>query len=144
MKLLSDIRSYLKQLASYYVHTARKVVSDIYKLEVKFLEQLKKELRERYISTYNECKKFKYIPRAFLDMVVSNEDIVEVTRRLVHKDGGTSGFTTLYENKKMDLSVEKIILEPRYRELFTREDWQAAYLRLKQFEYDRLDEIEVP
>lgn len=108
------------------------------------MEELKRELRERYISTYNECKKFKYFPRAFLDMVVSNEDIVAVTRRLVHKEGGTSGFTTLFENNRMDLSVEKIILEPRYRELFTREDLLVSYERLQQYKYDRLNEIEVP
>lgn len=108
------------------------------------MEQLKRELRERYISTYNECKKFNYLPRAFLDMVVSNVDIVEITRRLIHKEGGTSGFTTLFENKRMDLSVENIILETRYRQLFTRDDLQAAYSRLEQYEYDRLDEIEIP
>lgn len=87
---------------------------------------MKRELRERYISTYNECKKFKYFPCAFLDMVVSYEDIIEVTRKLIHKEGGTSGFTTLFENKRMDLSVEKIILEPRYRELFTYQDFKQA------------------
>lgn len=108
------------------------------------MEQLKRELRERYISTYNECKKFKYFPRIFLDMVVSNEDIVNVTKKLIHKEGGTSGFATLFENKRMDLAVEKIILEPRYRELFIYEDLQAAYSRLEQFGYDRLDEIEEP
>ncbi len=108
------------------------------------MEQLKRELRERYISTYNECKKFKYLPRVFLDMVVSNEDIIEVTKRLIHKEGGTSGFRTLFENMRMDLSVEKIILENRYRELFSNEDLQVAYARLKEFEYNRLDEIEAP
>lgn len=108
------------------------------------MEQLKRELRERYISTYNECKKFKYFPRIFLDMVVSDEDIVNVSKKLIHKEGGTSGFTTLFENKRMDLSVENIILEPKFRDLFTHEDLQAAYGRLKQFSYDRLDEIEIP
>ena len=108
------------------------------------MEQIKRELRERYISTYNECKKFNYLPRAFLDMVVSNVDIVEITRRLIHKEGGTSGFSILYENKRMDLSVENIILELRYRELFNRDDLLAAYDRLKQYEYERLDEIQLP
>lgn len=72
-------------------------------------------------------------------MVVSNEDIVEVTRRVIHQEGGTSGFATLFENKRMDFSIEKIILEPRYRELFTYDDLQAAYNHLKQFIYDQLD-----
>ena len=108
------------------------------------MDKLKQELRDRYIATYNACKKFKYTPRAFLDMVVSDEDIVEVTRRLIHKDGGTSGFATLYENGRMDLSVEKIILEPQYRPLFRSEDLVAAYERLKQYQYPYLSEIEVP
>lgn len=108
------------------------------------MEQLKSELSERYISTYNECKKFIYSPSAFLSMVVSDEDIVEVTRKLIHKEGGTTGFTTLFENQRLDLSVENIILEPKYRELFTHEDLQAAYDRLKLYEYSKLDEIDMP
>ena len=108
------------------------------------MEQLKRELRERYISTYNECKKFKYLPRAFLDMVVSDDDIVDVTKRLIHKEGGTSGFTTLFENNRMDLSVEKIILESRFRGLFALEDLNAAYTRLMEYKYDKINEIEKP
>ena len=108
------------------------------------MDKLKQQLRDRYIDTYNACKKFKYTPRAFLDMVVSDEDIVEVTRRLIHKDGGTSGFATLYENGRMDLSVEKIILETKYRPLFSREDLIVAYERLKEYQYPALSEIEVP
>ena len=108
------------------------------------MEQLKRELRERYISTYIECKKFKYTPTKFLDMLICNDDVVDVTRRLIHKDGGTSGFATLFENKKLVLSVERIILEPRFRELFTAEDLRAAYNRLKEYNYDGLNEIEMP
>ena len=108
------------------------------------MEQLKRELRERYISTYKECKIFNYKPRIFLDMVVSIDDIVEMTRRLIHKDGGTDGFNTLHENKRLDLSVENIILEQRYRVLFSREDLIAAYDRLEKYKYERLNEIEKP
>ena len=108
------------------------------------MEQLKQELRNRYIDTYNACKKFRYTPRAFLDMVVSDEDIVDVTRRLIHKDGGTSGFTTLFENGRLDLSVERIILKPKYRMLFAAEDLATAYERLKEYQYSGLSEIEAP
>lgn len=101
------------------------------------MEALKCSLRERYIETYKECKKFKYFPRAFLDMVVSGEDIIDVTRRL-------SGFATLFACKRMDLSVERIILEPQYRVLFTTEDLRAAYDRLAQYEYEDLAQIEAP
>ena len=112
--------------------------------EDSIMEQLKRELRERYISTYNECKKIKYSPRYFLDMVVSNEDIIEVTRRLIHKEGGTSGFEILYEKNRMDLSVENIILEPRFRVLFSKEDLIVAYQRLKDYGFIGLDKIKKP
>ena len=108
------------------------------------MEALKCSLRERYIETYKEFKKFKYFPRAFLDMVVSGEDIIDVTRRLIYKEGGTSGFATLFACKRMDLSVERIILEPQYRVLFTTEDLRAAYDRLAQYEYEDLAQIEAP
>lgn len=108
------------------------------------MEALKAELRDRYIATYKECKTFKYFPTAFLNMVTSNEDIVEVTRRLIHKEGGTDGFATLFMNKRMDLSVEKIILEPKYRALFSQDDLRAAYDRLREYQYEALAQIEPP
>lgn len=108
------------------------------------MEQLKRELRERYLSTYKECKKINYKPRIFLDMVVSIDDIVEMTRRLIHKKEGTEGFFILAEKKRLDLSVENIILEQRYRVLFNRDDLLAAYNRLEQHGYKRLNEIQEP
>lgn len=108
------------------------------------MDSIKRELKECYLSTYRECKKFGYAPTRFLDMVVSDDDIVAVTRRLIHKDGGTSGFETLYMNKKLDLAVEKIILEPRFRVLFTKEDLDVAYRRLEEYGYDGLGQIEKP
>lgn len=108
------------------------------------MEALKEELRDRYLLTYKECGKFKYFPTAFLGMITSGEDIVEVTRRLIHKNGGTDGFTTLFLNKRMDLSVEAIILEDHFRELFEKEDLAAAYSRLEEHEYPGLKQIKKP
>jgi len=108
------------------------------------MEILKEELRDRYISTYKECKKFKYFPTAFLSMVTSDDDIVEVTRRLIHKKGVTDGFVTLFMNKRMDLAAEKIILEPKFRVLFSQKDLQSAYDRLKEYQYEDLNQIESP
>lgn len=108
------------------------------------MDSVKRELRERYLSTYRECKRFGYKPSLFLDMVVSDDDIVAVTRKLIHKEGGTSGFETLYMNRRLDLSVEKIILEPRFRALFTRDDLRTAYDRLLEYGYDGLGQLEQP
>lgn len=108
------------------------------------MDALKRELRERYLSTYRECKNFGYKPSLFLDMVISDDDIVAVTRKLIYKSGGTSGFETLYENKRLDLSVERIILEWRFRRLFSKEDLCTAYDRLAEYNYEGLTQIEKP
>ena len=114
------------------------------KYGVRYMDSLKRDLRERYLSTYRECKKFGYAPTRFLDMVVSDDDIVAATRKLIYKEGGTSGFETLYMNKRLDLAVEKIILEPRFRVLFSKEDLDTAYSRLEEYKYDGLSQIERP
>ena len=108
------------------------------------MEQLKRELTERYISTIKECKRLGYPPRYFTDMLISDDDVVEVTRRLVCKEGGTDGYRKLYEMGRLDLTVENIILEPRFRVLFSLEVLQAAYNQLKLCEYDGLSKIEAP
>ncbi len=108
------------------------------------MNSIKKELKDRFLTTYRECKKFGYKPSLFLDMVVSNDDVVAVTRKLIYKDGGTSGFETLYRNNRLDLSVEKIILEPQFQVLFTKEDLRTAYDRLAEYGYKDLGEIEMP
>ncbi len=108
------------------------------------MEQLKKELRHRYIMTYRECQKLGYTPHYFMNMVASDEDVVAVTRKLIHKQGGTEGFTRLAMLGRMDLSVENIILEDRYRPLFSTEDLQSAYANLAKYEYNRLHEILAP
>lgn len=105
---------------------------------------LKRELRTRYAKTCRKCKDFGYTPTRFLNMISGNDDIVEITRRLIYKDGGISGLEILRQNDQMDLSVEKIILEEEFRDLFTREDLAVAYKRLEECEYPGLDQIKKP
>jgi len=105
------------------------------------MEQLKRELRKRYKSTYKESVKIGYTPSLFLRMISSTDDIVDVTRRLIHND--TLGFAKLNELGRLDLSVEKIILEPKYKVLFIQEDLQVAEDRLEKHGYNKLGEIEM-
>ncbi|MDE6260703.1 MAG: hypothetical protein K2M42_07585 [Oscillospiraceae bacterium] len=107
-------------------------------------DSLKLELKKRYISTYQECKKFGYTPTRFLNMVSSRDDIIMVTRQLIYKDGGTLGFETLRQNGRLDLSVERIILEEKFRDLFIKEDLVTAYNRLEEYGYPDLDQIDKP
>ena len=51
------------------------------------------------------------------------------------KDEVSDGFTTLWELKRLDLSVEAYVLRPEYAPLFTEEERGIARARLRQYGY---------
>jgi hypothetical protein len=58
---------------------------------------------------------------------------VETARRLLRKDDISDGFTTLWELKRLDLSVEAYVLRSEYTPLFTEEERGIARARLKEY-----------
>jgi len=60
---------------------------------------------------------------------------VETARRLLWKDDISDGFTTLWELKRLGLSVEAYVLRPEYASLFTEEERGIARARLRQYGY---------
>jgi hypothetical protein len=56
-------------------------------------------------------------------------------KQLITKEGGTYGFTILYEMGRLDLSVEAHVLKPEYAELFTEEEKRICRERLKEYGY---------
>jgi hypothetical protein len=57
----------------------------------------------------------------------------ETARRLVMATSPSDGFTTLLERKRLDLTVEAVILRPEFQELFTAEEVERARDRLQQY-----------
>lgn len=49
-------------------------------------------------------------------------------------------YTALWEKKRLDLTVEALILEPRWHDLFTDADRDIARKRLQKYGYDRLSD----
>jgi hypothetical protein len=54
---------------------------------------------------------------------------------LIHSTQPSDGFTALWERKRLDLTVEAVVLRPKWNYLFTKEDRLATYRRLKNYEY---------
>ncbi len=54
---------------------------------------------------------------------------VETARRLL--PAMSDGFTALYEHCRLDLTVEYLVLQPRWHQLFTDEERDTARRRLK-------------
>lgn len=96
-------------------------------IENKFNE----EMRNIY---YTAKKELKYNAARFLQLL-SEKGGLQAAKILIAKNGGTYGFAILYENKRLDLSVEALVLKPEYITLFTKEERKLCKDRLNEFGY---------
>lgn len=84
------------------------------------------------VGIYHEAKREGYTASYFLRML-SELGPVETARRLITAETPSEGFTRLYELGRLDLTVEAVVLEPRWIELFSDAERRAARERLAQY-----------
>ncbi|MBS0189659.1 MAG: hypothetical protein JSR52_00785 [Planctomycetes bacterium] len=82
----------------------------------------------------NECRRIGYNPTGFMGMVTSSSAF-EAVRTLLAKREPSDGFTTLWGKKRLDLTVEAIVLKPEWRSFFTPPERETARRRLAAAEY---------
>lgn len=66
---------------------------------------------------------------------MAREAGLKAAKQLISKSGGTYGFEVLWENNRLDLSVEALVLKPEYNDLFTDEEREICRKRLIEFGY---------
>lgn len=98
------------------------------------------ELEERFgndmIYIYNAAREeCNYNASRFLQMIYDKGGLA-AARQLIRKTGEFAGLIALYDNKRLDLSVEAYVLKPEYAELFTEEEKEICRKRLHEYEYD--------
>jgi len=90
--------------------------------------------KEGMLKTYREAFKLGYKATYFLRMV-NEMGAVPAAKRLIHDPNFSSGFTQLWELKRLDLSVEALVLQPQWQELFDDQDRKAAREKLAKLNY---------
>lgn len=99
------------------------------------MSELESRFHEEMKNIYYAAKKeIGYNASRFIQ-IVSNEGGLKAAKKLITKNGGTYGFEVLWENKRLDLSVETLVLKPEYRELFTDEEIERCKSRLNDYGY---------
>lgn len=91
--------------------------------------QFTKDMMNIYAIAKKECG---YQASRFIQLVVEKGG-VSAAKQLIHKEGGTYGFTTLWEHNRLDLSVEAYVLKPEYKTLFTEEERKICKERLLEY-----------
>lgn len=79
-------------------------------------------------------KKHGYTPTYFLQMV-SERGAVRATKDLLVSKEPSEGLFTLWHLGKLDMSVEAMVLDPRYQCLFDEEERRTARKRLADLDY---------
>lgn len=100
------------------------------------LEQLEVEFDEAMHSIYHRAlKEAGYKATIFLDMLFANRGI-ETARRLIHSTQVSTGYTALWERKRLDLTVEALIRDnPKWHPLFTADELAICRKRLGKYGY---------
>jgi hypothetical protein len=101
---------------------------------------LEAQFHEAMIGIYESAKReVHYTAHRFLEMV-DRLGGVPAARRLVTAPNASDGYTRLWEEKRLDLSVEYLVLSPKFQPLFTEEERSLARQRLLDYGFpgDRL------
>ncbi|GAB3214053.1 hypothetical protein GCM10027294_51110 [Marinactinospora endophytica] len=75
-----------------------------------------------------------YTPGYFLSMLADLGPL-EAARKLLNAPAVSDGFAALWERGRLDLTVEALVLEPRFASLFDERERETARKRLEQFGY---------
>ena len=92
------------------------------------------DFEKRIDIAVRESNDIGYKPSIFMEMR-ERHGTVNAIKRLIHSPKIPYGFTILWEMHRLDLSVENIIQEKEWIDLFTDEDRLVAKERLKDYGY---------
>lgn len=96
-------------------------------LEARFDDAMMKAYRRAlYECGYNATR--------FLQMLYEHRGL-GTARILLHASHVSDGYIALWERKRLDLTVEAIILDPTWRPLFSEEEREIARRRLTEYDY---------
>ena len=95
-------------------------------------EQFDQALFEAYLTAKNEAG---YNATIFYGMLIDRGG-VSTAKYLINAPKVSDGYTALWEKKRLDLTVEAIVVEnPRWHPLFEQEELENARKRLVEYEY---------
>jgi hypothetical protein len=97
-------------------------------LEARFDEAM----MDVYRRALNECD---YKATRFLRMLHEHRGL-ETARILLHASKVSEGYVALWERKRLDLTVEAVILTSEWNSLFSEQDREIARKRLAEYGYE--------
>lgn len=94
------------------------------------LNLLKNKFNQDILFIIEESKKIGYNPSRFIQMFYenNNDGVLLATKLIPQKE--TDGYTTLWQKGRLDLTLEALVTQSKYNELFNPEIIEIARKRL--------------
>lgn len=98
------------------------------------MTDLAKEFENAMLDIYEQAARLNYRATYFLRMVHERGG-VGAAKHLLAGNGTQTGLFRLAELKRLDLSMEALVIQDKYAPLFTTEEIATAHRRLKDLNY---------
>ena len=99
-------------------------------------DNLEIQFHQRMLQIYEQAKsECGYTARRFHTMV-TNHGGLQAAKTLLNSATYSEGLTRLWEEHRLDISMEATVLKSPWRKLFTDEDLKAARKKLIALEYN--------
>lgn len=95
---------------------------------------LESKFEEQMHGIYASARQIDYNPARFLQMLNERGGLA-TARALINADQISEGFTILWQKKRLDLTIEALVLREPWRELFTPNELAVAESRLRDVGY---------
>jgi hypothetical protein len=100
------------------------------------MSSIERQFAEAMMNIYRRAyREVKYNATVFHQMLTDHGGL-ETARILIFADTVSDGYAALWELRRLDLTVEALILDhPEYKSLFTDEEFDIARRRLEESRY---------
>lgn len=98
-------------------------------------ENLEAKFHQEMVNIYHAAANLGYRPSYFLQMVTEHGGVA-AAKRLLQAAQHQSGLTRLYELGRLDISAENLVLQDRWKTLFSEQERQKARERLRDYGFD--------
>ena len=95
---------------------------------------LEDQFHAEMVRIYHEATEFGYYPNYFLRMVAEHGGLAAAKQLL--NSGPTDGFVRLWEEGRLDLSVEALAIQEPWDDLFTDAELNEATKRLEDLGFN--------
>jgi len=99
-------------------------------------DDLENQFHEAMLNVYRRAKSECGYNATYFLKSVNEHGGIATAKSLLGKSQISDGFTELYERKRLDLSVECLVLRPNFRDLFAAHELNVARSRLRKCEFD--------